>query len=73
MSISVYHATQKSTASGISRLLPGAIIKMFALARQRRALDELPDHLLEDIGKTRVEAAKEAARAPWDVPAYWRG
>lgn len=34
-------------------------------ARQRRALAELPDELLADIGLTRDEARREAARGFW--------
>ena len=35
--------------------------------RQRRALEALPDHLLSDIGMSRVDAMQEA-----DKP-FWRG
>ena len=34
--------------------------------RQRRALANLPDHLLHDIGVTRDQAAREASRPFWD-------
>ena len=34
--------------------------------RQRRALADLPDHLLRDIGVTREQAAREASRPFWD-------
>ena len=42
------------------------------LFRQRRTLANLTDHELKDIGVTRKEAQKEAARPLWDVPAHWR-
>lgn len=40
--------------------------------RQRRALRELDDEALNDIGITRAEAEQEATRPFWDVPATWR-
>lgn len=45
-----------------------------ALARSRRHLLELDDHLLRDIGLTRDLADAEAqARGPvWDAPLHWR-
>ena len=42
------------------------------LAKSRRALLRLDDHLLRDIGLTRHVAEAEAARAPWDAPLHWR-
>ena len=46
---------------------------MLAITRQRKALADLPEHLLNDIGVTAQEAVEEAGRPAWDVPAYWRG
>lgn len=43
----------------------------FELAAQRRQLAALDDALLEDIGLSRGDARREAARAPWDVPRHW--
>ena len=37
-------------------------------ARQRRALAALDDRLLDDVGLTREESEREAARPPWDLP-----
>ncbi|WP_170607119.1 DUF1127 domain-containing protein [Ruegeria arenilitoris] len=37
------------------------------LARQRRSLARLDDHLLDDIGLTR----REATRHIWDAPDNW--
>ena len=48
------------------------IAAMVAVARQRRALRNLDDHLLHDIGVSNRAAAREAARPMWDVPAAWR-
>ena len=33
----------------------------------RRQLSELDAHLLRDIGVTRMDARREAARKPWDL------
>lgn len=48
------------------------LFRLGALARQRRALARLDDSALADMGLTRTEAAQEAARPVWDVPAHWR-
>lgn len=48
------------------------LFKLDALARQRRALSKLDDAALADMGLTRDEAAQEAARPVWDIPAHWR-
>ncbi|MGB8623557.1 MAG: DUF1127 domain-containing protein [Paracoccaceae bacterium] len=45
---------------------------MTALARQRRHLRDLPDHLLKDIGLTREAARAEAERRFWDAPTHWK-
>ena len=42
--------------------------RWIAVARQRRRLSVLGDHLLRDIGVTPAEAAREAARPFWDLP-----
>lgn len=44
---------------------------MFGTWRQRHALDQLDDHMLEDIGLTRRDAHTEAHRPIWDVPSHW--
>ena len=38
------------------------------VANQRRALRELDDQQLKDIGLTRADALREAGRGFWDVP-----
>ena len=53
--------------------LPALVAGRFAIARSRRGLRRLDDHLLRDIGLTRQEAETEASRAAWDVPSHWRG
>jgi uncharacterized protein YjiS (DUF1127 family) len=40
---------------------------------QRRALAQLSESQLQDIGLTREEATAESRRAAWDVPQHWRG
>lgn len=39
--------------------------------RQRKALVELDDRMLSDIGVTRDAALAEAQRPVWDVPCHW--
>ena len=46
---------------------------MRSIALSRRSLASLSDAQLSDIGVTREEANREAARAPWDVTAHWQG
>ncbi|WP_232829362.1 DUF1127 domain-containing protein [Tropicimonas sp. IMCC34043] len=41
------------------------------LARQRRELAMMDDHMLQDIGVSRFEAESEATRPLWDVPHFW--
>jgi uncharacterized protein YjiS (DUF1127 family) len=50
-----------------------ALRRFAIMARTRRDLARLDEHLLRDIGLTRHEAETEAFRAPWDVPPHWRG
>ena len=67
----------KSTLAGISALLaprtsPGGLAGLcrwccdaLELRRQRRALRDLDDHQLVDIGVTRDEALREAQKLFW--------
>lgn len=61
---------------------PGILARLVAavaLRRSRRSLGDLDDHLLRDVGLSREDARREAARpawdaldeAPWDAPAHW--
>ena len=43
----------------------GAAVAWHELARQRRSLRELDDHLLRDIGLTREQVAVAAAKPFW--------
>jgi uncharacterized protein YjiS (DUF1127 family) len=47
------------------------LITMLSVRRQRRALADLDDHILSDIGITREQALRESSRLAWDVPARW--
>ena len=53
--------------------VPARLIYISALARSRRSLSRLDDHLLRDIGLTRSQALAEAERGIWDAPSHWRG
>lgn len=48
-----------------------SLLDRMALARQRRALQQLDDHLLHDVGLTRDQAREESRKPVWDVPAHW--
>ncbi|WP_439578785.1 DUF1127 domain-containing protein [Elioraea sp.] len=41
--------------------------------RTRRQLMELDEHLLHDLGLSRADVHREAARAPWDLDPVQRG
>jgi uncharacterized protein YjiS (DUF1127 family) len=41
------------------------------VARTRRALKHLDDHLLADVGLSRDDAEAEARRPLWDAPSHW--
>jgi uncharacterized protein YjiS (DUF1127 family) len=45
--------------------LPGSLLTWWQRWRQRRALADLDDHRLEDIGISRAEAAREARKPFW--------
>jgi len=40
--------------------------------RQGRALSEMTDTQLRDIGISRTEAEREAIALGWDAPAHWK-
>ena len=42
-----------------------------SLWRQRRALADMSDHMLDDLGISRADALAEAAKPMWDVPQHW--
>lgn len=56
------------TSSGILSQLPWAGVRMWLhRSRQRRALAELDDRMLRDIGVTHSQARREAARPFWSA------
>lgn len=48
-----------------------SLTRRMAMARTRAHLAQLEDHMLDDIGLTREDAAHEAARRAWDAPGHW--
>ena len=52
--------------------LPLSLLRPSALARSRRSLGRLDDHILRDIGLTRAQAEAEAGRSAWDAPLHWK-
>ncbi len=58
---------------GAGRGLTVRLLAMLALRAQRRKLATLDAAQLRDLGLTPAQAAAEAARPVWDVPAHWRG
>lgn len=52
--------------------LIGLVATATALRKQRASLANLDDTRLADLGLSRAEAEREAARPVWDVPAFWR-
>jgi uncharacterized protein YjiS (DUF1127 family) len=57
--------------SALARL-PARLLAAEALARSRRALGRLDDHVLRDIGLTQDQAESEAKRPSWDSPLHWK-
>jgi uncharacterized protein YjiS (DUF1127 family) len=69
MSAHLGHASSLPTARttlwshGWSALLR----RLVMMVETRMQLQELDDRMLQDIGLNRHDAAREAARAPWDI------
>jgi uncharacterized protein YjiS (DUF1127 family) len=57
-------ASVVATVSPLKRLLR-AISRIICRSQQRRALAELDARLLRDIGRSREEARREAAKPGW--------
>ena len=45
----------------------GMVSRMTRAIEERRILATLDDRMLADIGLNRLDATREAARAPWDI------
>lgn len=52
--------------------LPARLHGAFTLWRHRRHLETLDARMLEDVGLTEVDVARDAALPAWDIPAWWR-
>lgn len=56
-------------AMGVAAMIGTVLEQMIAAHerwRQRQALLALDDHLLKDIGVSRVDVEREAAKRPWE-------
>lgn len=62
---------QRASRARPAQSLLSRFFQARAVARQRKALAALDDTILEDIGLTRIEADREAARPAWDAPQHW--
>jgi uncharacterized protein YjiS (DUF1127 family) len=61
----------RETAS-VTRRIPASgwltmLARMLRAIEERRILATLDDRMLSDIGVNRLEADREAGRAPWDI------
>ncbi|MFT8246748.1 DUF1127 domain-containing protein [Roseomonas sp. BN140053] len=45
----------------------GIIVRSLQAIESRRLLAQMDDRMLSDVGMSRSDALREAARAPWDV------
>jgi uncharacterized protein YjiS (DUF1127 family) len=52
----------------VPRYLIGWLLLGLAVARERRQLAAMSERDLKDIGLSRADAAREAARTCWDLP-----
>lgn len=66
------HRTAPFSFAALALSMVSRFTKARALARQRRALSQLDDARLADLGLTRTEVAQELTRSAWDVPQHWR-
>lgn len=48
------------------------ISQFLGLARQRRQLAALDQHMLCDIGVTQEQAIAESRKLPWNSPNHWQ-
>lgn len=52
----------------VLRSLFERFLALYGVYQERRTLEEMPEHLLRDIGLTREAARREAMRPFWDNP-----
>jgi uncharacterized protein YjiS (DUF1127 family) len=64
---SVWHPKQRRARVLVTAIgqASAVVARWIERARQRHALGELDDHLLRDIGITRVDAARESEKPFW--------
>ena len=77
--LQIYWSSHVSLKTGLARHSPHAMVgtlgwmakavaDMYRTDLHRRALAQLDEHLLTDIGTDRDTVQREAARAPWNPP-----
>lgn len=71
MTVSIRNATVTAHCQPKTRSMLATIRHMIAVARQRRQLLALEDHLLDDIGVSRKEALAESRETIWNAPDHW--
>lgn len=71
-STGVSHGAPRDASNGYGNGFGRALVVLFDTVadwserrRQRRALQALPDHLLQDIGVSRADVAQEAEKPFW--------
>ena len=64
------HATRHHSHFSVSYVVDH-FRSMIAIHHQRRELNRMDDHMLDDLGISRRDAQAEAARPAWDVPHFW--
>lgn len=72
MTVSIHNAALCANAQPKPRSIWATVGHMIAVARQRRQLRALDDHLLTDIGVSRQEALDEGHQTVWNAPDHWR-
>ena len=72
MTLAHTDCTSRTATRSARKGLLETLLTWTGLSRQRRALADLADTQLRDIGVSRSEAETEANRAVWDVPHQWR-
>ena len=71
MTTTTHHNTNVMKAQSHKRSLRAYLLRMISLNRQRKALQNLDEHMLRDIGISRQEAEIESKKHFWDAPQHW--
>ena len=53
------------------KTLVSRLFLILSIWHERKALDKLDAHLLNDIGISKVQARSEVVRKVWDAPERW--